>query len=85
MASTNNKYRLIVTLEPPVWEALMRHVFDLNLRSENGSVARTRVINQILAQHFRVGGDGAGGPMPVKAAPQKAAAAGRKALRARSA
>jgi hypothetical protein len=81
MASINNKYRLIVTLEPPVWEALMRHVFDLNLRSENGSVARTRVINQILAQHFGIGE----GPLPVKASPQKAAAPRTKALRARSA
>lgn len=81
MSSTNNKYRLIVTLDPPVWEALVRHVLDLNLQSENGSIARTKVINQILAQHFGVG---AGGPVPMKTAPQKAAVPARK-LRARSA
>lgn len=80
MSSAINKYRLIVTLDPRVWEALMHHVLDLNLRSETGTVARTKAINRILAQHFGI----SDGSVPLKA-PQKAVAPRTKLRTAKSA
>lgn len=70
--SSSNKYRIGVTLDPPVWEALVRHVFDLNLKSDKRIVSKTEVVNEIVGRHFGIaeGSD----LLLLKAAPQKAGA-----------